>query len=177
MGPGSRALRALGRGHELLSLSRDQRRIPGRPRLVAEGDPGSMLHDAPRFHRCGKTFKRRGGFQTLPHRKRAMLPGRQIFISTPRAGTRARPYNALRATNHVPTTGVHDVQIAEISLPLTGQPQATSYGPQASSVTTNYAPCTTHYLPTSVANPPHYPPPPYKMPPCRSSCSRAVSTP
>ena len=32
-----------------------------------------------------------------------MLPGRQTFISTPRAGTPARPYNALRTMNYAPT--------------------------------------------------------------------------
>jgi len=41
-GPVSRSLRSLGRGHELLSLSCDQIRIPGRPRLVARGE--SVVH-------------------------------------------------------------------------------------------------------------------------------------
>ena len=38
--------------------------------------------------------------------------------------------------------GVHAVQIAKISSPLTDRPQATSHMPQASSVTTHYVPNT-----------------------------------
>jgi len=104
---------------------------------------GSMLHDAPRSHRYRKAFKRRGGFKTLPYREPAMLPGRQTFISTPRAGTRARPYNALHTTHHAPTTGVLAGYEAEIEPPLTSPPHATSHLLQASP--RYHVPRTTYY--------------------------------
>ena len=99
----------LGRGHDKLFLFPNKQRIPGRPRPVAERDPGAcpkldsgpMLYATPRFHCCRKAFKRRGGFQTLPYRKRTMLPGRQTFIQH-----HGRAHGSAPTTHYEPTTVV-----------------------------------------------------------------------